>query len=104
MGLSGSPATFSRLIDKVVENLPNVLTYIDDGLVHSPDRASHVTHLCDVLQRFQDHNLKLNLRKCIFATDTVQYLGHTLSPAGVSPGKDKTAALKETPPPTRRRC
>jgi Reverse transcriptase (RNA-dependent DNA polymerase) len=102
MGLSGSPATFSRLMDQVVSGLPNVLTYIDDGLVHSPDHRSHLTHLANVLERFRANHLKLNLRKCVIASGTIDYLGHTLSPAGVGPGTDKVAALRDTAPPTSR--
>ena len=102
MGLMGCPASFSRLMDKVVENLDNVLTYIDDGLVHSADRTAHVIHLEAVLQRFRAHNLRLNLNKCVFAADSLAYLGHTLTPRGVMPGVDKTKALRETLPPQTR--
>ena len=35
MGLQGSPASFARLIDYVMRDLGNVITYIDDVLCHA---------------------------------------------------------------------
>jgi len=99
MGLAGCPASFSRLMDMVMRGLPNVITYIDDVLIHSPDVGSHWQHLQAALLRLRQHNLKLNLRKCVFAATRVPYLGHILTDQGIIPGADKTQALRETPLP-----
>jgi len=101
-GLAGCPATFSRLMDAVVKDLPFCLSYIDDSLVHSKDLTSHCQHLKAVFERFRHNNLKANLRKCLFGTGEVQYLGHTLTSGGITPGKDKTQVLRELLPPTTR--
>ena len=99
MGLQGSPASFSRLMDKVLLDVPNCVTFIDDVLVHSSTRAEHPEHLETVLSRFAKAGLKLNLPKCQLARESVPYLGHTLSAEGVSPGEDKFKALTEKAPP-----
>ena len=99
MGLMGSPASFSRLMEVVMRDLSNILTYIDDCLVHSSTHADHLQHLKLALDRLRLHGLKLNPAKCIFAERTVQYLGHTLSDKGISPGFDKTKAIQESAPP-----
>jgi hypothetical protein len=52
MGLQGSPASFSRLMDKVLLNVPNCVTFIDDVLVHSATWDSHLTHLNMTLSQF----------------------------------------------------
>jgi hypothetical protein len=44
-GLMGAPASFSRLIDVLLADAKNVLTYIDDVLVHSPWHEEHLKHL-----------------------------------------------------------
>ncbi|XP_037787716.1 uncharacterized protein LOC119583317 [Penaeus monodon] len=43
--------------------------------------------------------LKLNMEKCQFAATTVDFLGFTISPDGVSPNRDKVLAISNTPPP-----
>ena len=99
MGLTGCPASFSRLMDITMRNVPNVITYIDDVLVHSRDLDQHHKHLHCALNRLRDNNLKLNIVKCHFATDSVAYLGHQLTAAGVRPGIDKAAAMQHAAPP-----
>ena len=100
MGLAGSPAAFSRLMDLTMEGLSNTITYIDDTLVHAPDHPSLLHHLRDTLLRFRKANLKLNAEKCIFGSTEVQYLGHTLTSKGVRPGLSKTQAIADSVSPT----
>ena len=95
MGLTGCPASFSRLIEICMQDLANVSCYIDDILAYSKSHPEHLIHLRKVLQRLREHGLKLNLDKCEFGMSEVPYLGHTLTPDGVRPGKDKTAAIAE---------
>jgi hypothetical protein len=46
------------------------------------------------------HNLKINLDKCYFGKKVVSYLGLTLTPEGIKPGKNKLKAIKDAKPPT----
>ena len=98
-GLMGAPASFSRLMDLIMSDAENIITYIDDVLVHSRDHASHIRHLAVALNRIRLAHLRLNPKKCIFAATSVQYLGHTITANGVMPGKDKTAAIRDIMPP-----
>lgn len=99
MGLSGSPAAFSRLIEEVTRELEGVQGYLDDVLVHSPTVEAHLADLERCLERLIQHNLKLNLKKCQFLAEEVPYLGFTLSAAGVKPGRLKLQAVEEFPEP-----
>ena len=100
MGLSGSPAAFSRLIEEVTKGLTGVQGYLDDLLVHSPEIEGHLEDLEKCLIRLRQNNLKLNLKKCEFLAEEVPYLGFTLSAEGVRPGKLKLKAVEDFPPPT----
>jgi hypothetical protein len=42
MGLMGCPTSFSRLMDTAMRGLQNVLTYIDDVLIHSDLLDGHL--------------------------------------------------------------
>ena len=98
-GLMGAPASFSRLMDKIMSDAENIITYIDDVLIHSGDHEKHLIHVEEALKRLRQAHLRLNVGKCIFGATSVQYLGHTLTAKGVKPGKDKTAAIREVEPP-----
>ena len=100
MGLMGAPASFSRLMDMIMKDITNVITYIDDVLVHTSDHGQHLSILRQVLSKISDSHLKLNANKCIFGAAEVPYLGHTISADGFRPGQDKVQALRDIPPPT----
>jgi hypothetical protein len=98
-GLMGAPASFSRLMDILMEDAENVLTYIDDVLVHSRSHKEHLRHLAGAIDKIGGANLRLNPKKCVFGSDSVEYLGHTLTGDGVKPGQDKAKAMKTAQPP-----
>lgn len=100
MGLQGSPASFARLMDFVMQGLKNCITYIDDVLVHSRDHERHLQHLEQTLLRLRKYGMKLNIEKTIVGATSVQYLGYTLRGGGISPSKDKLAVIKEFQTPS----
>ena len=100
MGLSGCPASFSRLMDTTMRGLDNVMTYIDDVLIFNDSPTAHLHSLQEALLRLRKAGLKLNLEKCRFGCDKVEYLGHEISGDGVRPSKDKKAALLNYQAPT----
>jgi len=93
MGLTGCPASFARLMDMAMRDLPNIITYIDDVLIHTQDHQTHLQAMRAALTRLRRYNLKLNLEKCRIGARSVPYLGHTLTETGVKPGLDKIQAL-----------
>ena len=77
MGLQGSPASFSRLMDYVMRDMKGVLTYVDDVLAHDRGHEAHLETVKKVLQRLRKYGLKLNVAKTIIGAQEVQYLGYT---------------------------
>jgi hypothetical protein len=98
MGLLGCPASFQRLMEGVLRDIPNVLVYRDDLLVHTDTHEKHLQVLDQVLARL--HKNHHNLEKCVFSNKEVSYLGFTLTPDGIKPGKNKLKAIKDAKPPT----
>jgi hypothetical protein len=86
-------------MDVLLADAENVLTYIDDVLVHSRSHEEHLKHLSAAIDKIGAANLRLNPRKCVFGSDSVEYLGHTLSGDGVRPGQDKAKAMQTAQPP-----
>ena len=104
MGLQGSPASFCKLIQYCMRELPGVLCYIDDILQHHADLKTHVETLELVFLRLRKYGMKLNVDKTHFCSQSVQYLGFSLDQYGVSPSHDKLAAIKEARPPRNQRA
>ena len=48
----------------------------------------------------RDANVKLNPKKCSFFKQRVEYLGHVVTPEGISPNPDKVRVVQEFPTPT----
>jgi transposase InsO family protein len=104
-GLMNAPATFQRLMNKVLRGLlgKSVLVYIDDVIVYSRDLESHRTHLREVLDRLSQAGLRLKRSKCLFGHESVRFLGHVVGAAGVSTDEGKIEAVRDAKPPENRR-
>jgi hypothetical protein len=81
-------------MDVLLADAENVLTYIDDVLVHSRSHEEHLRHLSAAIDKIGAANLRLDPKKCVFGSDSVEYLGHTLTGDGVRPGQDKAKAMQ----------
>lgn len=99
-GLRNAGATFQRLMDSILGDLPFCVVYIDDILIFSASMREHLKHIREVLQRLQEHGLILRPDKCLFGRSDVDFLGHTISPDGVTPLPTKTEAVRRFPKPT----
>lgn len=100
-GLQNMPACYQRLMDLILSgiNFKYAISYIDDIIIYSPDATTHVEHLKDVFERMRKANLKLKPKKCKIACSQVEYLGHSVSAAGIRPTTEKISAIAEFPVP-----
>ena len=96
-GLTNAPATFSRLMQRCLNELifQILLVYLDDIIVYSGTFKEHLDRLDRVFARLKEHGLKFKPTKCCFLRERVTYVGHQLSADGVSPDPDKVAAVAE---------
>ena len=99
-GLLGAPATYSRLMQKIMNEAESILTYLDDTLVFTADHAKHIPALAAAIDRIIHANLRLNPEKSIFGSGSVPYLGIQLNHNGIEPGLDKVSVLRDIAPPT----
>lgn len=101
-GLKTSPAIFQRVLSSVLrkKDLSKfAVNYIDDILIHSENYEDHIKHLKQTLQALQDQGFKLNLSKCVFASNKVIYLGHEISDNYIRPMNDNLIAISGFPIP-----
>ena len=101
-GLCNAPSCFQKLMDCVLSNLnyKDCLVYLDDVIVFGETPEEHTQRLDWLLQRFIDAGLKLNLEKCHFLQQQVEYLGHIISSEGLAPSPSKVKAVLDYPRPS----
>ena len=89
-GLCNMPATFQHLMQNCLGelNLQYALIYLDDVIVYSRTPEDHLQWLQAVLDRFTLNRLKLKPSKCHFFKESLTYLGHEISAAGMLPGQE----------------
>ena len=98
-GLKGAPATFQRLMDRVIHGLNFAAAYLDDLIIFSESWEDHLTHIQMVLERLRQAGLTVKARKCEFGASECVYLGHIVGSGTVRPEEDKTAAVRQFPTP-----
>ena len=100
MGASQSAGHFVKVINEVIKGMHGVEAYLDDVVVFDETPAHHVRSMRAFFQRLRTNNLKLSPPKATIGTTHAAFLGHTITPDGVSPNPDKVAALAKMPMPT----
>ena len=96
-GLCNAPATFSRLMDRVLAGLhwETCLFYLDDIIVFAATWEEHLARLRQVFERLRHAQLKLGAEKCTFAAKEVSYLGHRVTSEGLLPDPTLLKAIRE---------
>ena len=100
-GLCNAPATFQQLMENVLAGLARekCLVYLDDILVIGRSLVEHMTNLREVFARLQRAGLRLKPTKCRLLRTEVEFLGHVVSPRGISADPRKVTAVTEFPRP-----
>ena len=100
-GLKCAPASCVRAMDRIFkdENRRISFIYMDDLICYSGTPEEHIRRLSILFDRMTEHGLKLKAKKCQFANDSVNYLGHTITVEGISPDRSRLQALLESPAP-----
>lgn len=98
-GLCTSPATFEKLMEKVLSKLTwkICLIYLDDIIIFSRTFEDHVENLRQVFEKLRNANLKMNPTKCALFRTTVSFLGHIVSENDIATDPDKTDAVNNWP-------
>ena len=75
------------------------MTYLDDIIIFSENESQHLEHLETVFSQLREARLKMKHSKCEFFKSEIHYLGHLISPEGISPFSNKLDCIKHMPAP-----
>lgn len=100
-GLALAPSFFHTMITEILGELleDKVAVYLDDVILWGSDVPTLERLLTRVLTRFEEYNLVLHSKKCLFFMSRVVFLGHEVSSSGIGPDKRKTDAVARWPVP-----
>ena len=95
------PADFQKAIDCTLASLENTFCFLDHILIVSRggiEKHLHLVRKC--LIKLDQENLRINLAKCHFAKETIEWLGHNITQSDVTPLSSKTDAIGKLSAPT----
>ena len=98
-GIASAPGIFQRTIKSILQGIPKACVYLDDILVTGRTEDEHLKNLREVLERLETSGFRLKRVKCCFFIKSVDYLGHTITPDGLSPNEKKVQAIRDAPRP-----
>ncbi|KAM1184237.1 hypothetical protein ACFX15_013225 [Malus domestica] len=101
-GLKNAGATYQRAMNTIFHDLIGTIVevYIDDVVIKSKRRRTHLDDLRQAFLRMRQHNLKMNPAKCAFGVSAGNFLGFLVHHRGIEVDANKARAIVDAPPPT----
>ena len=96
MGLTNVLATFQRRNNTIFLEYLDVfiVVYLDDILIYSKTIEEHWEHMRKALEQCKINDITLNLEKCVFNSNRVEYLEHIIFDKGIEMSQDKVEVVK----------
>lgn len=98
-GCASAPVIWAKFIANILRELKGVAHFFDDIFLAAEDKQTLIELLREVLRRLQENGLRLNLEKCAFFVEKVDYLGYELTPEGIHPDTASIQAIRDLPEP-----
>ena len=95
-GLCNAPATFERLMNRVLCGMrwSRCLVYLDDVISFGRSIPEALARLEEVLACLSDFGLQLKAKKCTFMQTEVIFLGHIVGRTGLACDPSKLSAVR----------
>lgn len=99
-GAANVPAVWQRCLKEILQGLKNVENFFDDIIVWAETFEELLIILEACLIRLLENGVRLNRRKCVFATNSVEFLGHKLDTQGIHKFDSHIKAIRDAPKPS----
>ena len=100
-GLTDMAAEIQKAIDCTLARLDNTFCFLDDTLIVSRGGIEkHLDLVRKCLIKLDQENLRINLAKCHFAKEKIEWLGHSIRQSGITPLSIKTDAVEKLSAPS----
>ena len=98
-GIASAPALFQKIMDTLLQGIPNTICYLDDILATGKTDKEHLQNLEEVFKCLQQNGLRVKPKKCKFMKPSVEYLGHQIDASGIHNTTKKVKAILQAPRP-----
>jgi len=98
-GIASAPEVFQKRANEIFGDIPDVFVIFDDLLIAAESDEQHELTLRKVLERAREKGVRINRNKIQLWVRQCKYVGHLLTPEGVSPDPDKVKAISDKDPP-----
>ena len=99
-GLVNAPATFARMMRKLLDQCPNTTSYFDDILIFTDTWEQHMEALRRLLLSMRAHGLTAKPSKTFIGFREIDFLGHVVTGGKISPQKGKMDQIFALTAPT----
>jgi len=96
-GLVNAPATFQTMMNKILREFLDhgVVVYLDDILIYSDNMDDHIKLVQKVLDRLEQHELAVSLKKSVFHPEEVEFLGYIVKTSCVTMSDRKVKSVQD---------
>jgi hypothetical protein len=100
-GLTNAPAIFQHIMNTIFSEFLRkfVLVFMYAILVYNSTLEEHVQHWTMVFQTLAAHHFFIKANKCLFAQQSLEYLGHVIIAEGIATDSSKIEAVNLWPVP-----
>ena len=99
MGMKNASAIFQRCMEHILKNIPGVVIYQDDIMIHAVSDSQLHKRYNQVLKRLEENNVTVNCDKCKPHCDSLTFLGYNFSARGIKPDSSLLSQIEAIPIP-----
>ncbi|XP_058803777.1 uncharacterized protein K02A2.6-like [Phymastichus coffea] len=98
-GIAAAPAIWQECMNFLFRSVKGVCVFQDDLRLAARSLSELITLIHTVLKILDDHNIKINLKKCSFCDEEICYCGHIINAKGIHKDLAKFEAVSNMPQP-----
>ena len=101
--MKNSGATLVCGMRKILAEMNNLDSYIDDLIIHTNDWQAHLQVLGELLRRLREEGLTVKPSKCVFGTESVEFLEHYIGRDWITINEDNLEKIRTARRPTKKK-
>ena len=96
-GLVYSPATFNKMMRKLLSGAKDIEHYVDDIMAHTVTWEGHSTALKELFSRVSSEGLTIKPSKCMIGFGEIEFVGHMVGNGKLEMEEEKVTKIKNAP-------